>query len=190
MPLSRNERKRGLKDDLKAMQDMYGNLTWSRSPSSRNPNYPDDRAYGVTDDPCARLAYPHHSDERYKKPQTVYGRTVEGKKGYTYLYEDHAMMQQFDRWDAATKHAKSLVGFHGWSERSVRYYETLFTYYYQPHLAFVVDLEDPSKVTPNKRAVIKHVMGGYNWSNGQSYYIFGIRVYGGFKVWELPTTAM
>lgn len=151
-----------------------------RQPLDRNPSDPKDRAHRcVGDKKNVRIPSCHYTDERFKHPQTVFGRSVSGKRLYTYAYEDRFRDWNYELWREAEKHAReySRLPSTEWEHGSARYWEMVLSHFHQ-NVRYKVD---PVTLTETKLDVnvkLAHVMTGFNWSNGQSYYIFGYRIMG------------
>jgi len=117
-------------------------------PTKRN-NDPKDFAFKlIGDDKSVKLPSCHYTDERFRNAQTIFGRR---KKRGGYSYDDRFPQQNYDKWQAAHKHAASLDVADG----SVFYYEAVLSYFL------------------DKETVIDHVLTGFNWSSGYSFYVFG-----------------
>ena len=141
----------------------------------------DPKDYGINcvgDDKYVRLPSCHYTDERFKTPQTIFGRDVGGKKGYHYDYDDRFQMWNWDLWDEGIKRAREYIHLPecNWEDRSVKFYEMAIGYFHQR-----VTLEVGADMTTAALKVnvcIGHVLTGFNWSNGHSYYVFGYKLMG------------
>ncbi len=93
---------------------------------------------------------PHYTDTRFKTAQTVFG----GKcKGIGYDYSDRLWQWDYDKADRATKIANESSA----QSKSCHWYEAYLSAYF------------------GRRIEIKHILAGYNISNGQPYCVFGYR---------------
>ena len=134
--------------------DIYGDLhefhhKHHKPLATKRNNDPEDFAYKcIGDDKTVKLPSCHYSDERFRNAQTIFGRR---KKRGGYDYDDRYPQWNYDKWTNAHKHAASLDVVDG----SVLYYEAVLSFFH------------------DKETVIDHVLTGFNWSNGYSYYVFG-----------------
>jgi hypothetical protein len=96
---------------------------------------------------------PHYTDERYRYPQTVY-RAPNVKRDDSslgYEYDDRLWEWNYKKAEESSDAAKKEVG----NNNTVMFFSNFLTRYF------------------GKVIVVKHIMVGWNWSNGFSYKIFG-----------------
>lgn len=151
-----------------------------REKLDRNPRDPKDKAFGcIGDDKTVRIPYCHWTDDRYKHPQTVFGRSVGGKKNYHYNYSDRLAEWHGELWYEAQELAKqhAVLPSTEWVEGSARYWEMVLGNCYQRNTHYL-DPATLTQATLRVRVCLGHVMVGHNWSNGHSYRVFGYRVMG------------
>jgi|JI10StandDraft_1071094.scaffolds.fasta_scaffold59778_2 hypothetical protein len=92
---------------------------------------------------------PHYTNERFKKPQTVWGAE---EKGINYDYSDRLWQWNYDNAKAAAELANQNA------TRNTAKWCTIFLEHYF-----------------GKPVQLRHIMAGFNISNGYPYQIFGYR---------------
>lgn len=98
---------------------------------------------------------PHYSDERFRDPQTVFGKPGPrtGHPGLTYDYSDRLWEWDYRKAEEAAKAAEAS----GAPKKSARYYDAFLTAYH------------------GKPCHVEHVIAGVVASNGHPYAVFGYR---------------
>lgn len=150
---------------------MMGKIPYGhyRRGTSRN-NDPLDMGFDAHDDPTRRLKSPHYTEERYKHAQTIYGRRL---KTLGYDYSDRFLQWDHKKWEEAQKNAEGQTTF---EVGSVHWYEYILSYFFhEDKIRFDVSAKDWSEYILVLPIEIKHVLAGYNVSDGFPYHVFGYR---------------
>jgi hypothetical protein len=109
-------------------------------------------AVPVTFDPNTPLnTTPHYTDDRFNKPQTVYGQ--EDKNIIDYVYSDRIWQWDYKKAEQATEIANNS----GAVLKSARWYEVYLSAFF------------------DRRVEVLHIMAGVNVSNGYPYAVFGYK---------------
>lgn len=93
---------------------------------------------------------PHYTDERFRHAQTVFGRQEDGLH---YDYSDRLYEWNYKKAKRASEDASKTKARPG----SANWHEAWLSSYH------------------GKPVALKHVMAGWNWSNGYPYAVFGYR---------------
>lgn len=104
---------------------------------------------------------PHYSDERFKKPQTVFCTTpdkiklehnIPYIKGLSYVYSDRLIQWDWKAHDNAWEYASEK-----YPKKTANFYEKYLSIYFKKEIELI------------------HIVSGVNRSNGYSYQIFGYK---------------
>jgi len=117
---------------------------------------PKDFATKAIDSKTQRLPSCHYTEDLFRDAQTVFGRKAKHKSG-GYDYSDRYLEWDYDKWREGERlaQAEAKSNKSKWEICSVGYFESILTHFH------------------GKPTTIHHVLTGFNWSDGYSYYVFG-----------------